>query len=304
MRTYLPLRREIYQHLCATFDVAPPHNFRFESTHAADPDSDGVDIQGALGFFARRRQGEPYPSWPLTASDSPEHYGLPVHANVDELENWREWYNKPWVRPGHTGGRLDLAILRTCRRIYIEAREVVIKSYVHVVDTNCGPAKKRLNIHDPTTPYYTNGVSRAQIYPNNRYLETYLFDFIASGAVLRRLQHLRLTIRSIDWNGAISVNPFRIDSGIDSWGNWKRGVMQSDMRTCENFSTRPVALSDQPQDAQNWVPPIEYEPFSWGLTFMYLPQLTSLTIDFEGTEMQKDNIEPIVEWATRTWQFP
>ncbi|KAK3307566.1 uncharacterized protein B0T15DRAFT_502054 [Chaetomium strumarium] len=205
-----------------------------------------------------------------------------------------------WLRPDHTGPpKICCALLRTCRRIYLEASHYPLLHAELTTHAEPGavrphrprphPTKiRRLRLYAPLTWLHRNFVAQVRDsflwrtcvlrhYPSSLFQppRLRLFDTI---------RVLHLSIRALDWqyhdlNWPLAINPF---------ANWDGFPNKSGM---EATMAQPPGRRLRPQYS------------SWATAIALIPCLHTLAIDFETTEDKRAELERIVRWAVRAWRF-
>ena len=180
-------------------------------------------------------------------------------------------------RPGfrYAGMRIDTALLRTCRRIYREARFVPLQNYVHV--QWCDDYY--------TDPYAT--VSRERnlegikaLYPWLSSLHLFTLQYWLEWNRLAvfgnpRLRNLKITIRHYDWTLLTDRGPLELDAKQEG--------------PAEAIHYRK-ASDDFDQD-------------SWGRQFLSLKRLETFELELETIEARRNELDGIIERA-KSWRFP
>lgn len=204
-----------------------------------------------------------------------------------------------WLRPDNTRPMIiNIALLQTCRRVYLETHAFPSLQKEHVLYLYRGPDSERspwgpARVRDYSTrklgkPPSIPGVKQYELVRSAR-LFTQLFwlednvrfwGTVNNTAYFDPIECLRITLRRSDWwdwelNSPPIINPFR--------GRVSLAEMQADM----------LVEAGNP----------DFTPRAWGLAFREMPNLKTLKIDFETSEDQKANMERIVQWAVK-WRFP
>ncbi|KAH9897314.1 hypothetical protein F4778DRAFT_745240 [Xylariomycetidae sp. FL2044] len=220
---------------------------------------------------------------------------LPSDTAAQSSES-RHFYD--WLRPDHTEPTVTYtALLRTCRRVYLETHSVPLSQKEHVFWCARGPAKSIYGTpadwaRELSKPALLPGqlqyqqVKVIRLFAQQYWLEDELWDVSRRGW-FQNVETFRITLRRADWwhweNSRLpKINPYR--------GNCYAGqtlhTMHADMAAMQDGGT-PPAFSDR----------------AWGLAFEHMPKLKTLIVDFETAHEMKNEMENIVQWA-RNWKFP
>ena len=116
--------------------------------------------------------------------------------------------------------------------------------------------------------------------------------------VTEHITSLRVYLRRTDWwdwehNAPLVISPFNSSATRPTLH-----MMQESMRASleADRQVEPHLRSSSPSTIPHWS--------CWGLLFLRMPNLKTLTIDFETSEDKKSEMESIVEWAHQRWRFP
>ncbi|ROV94372.1 hypothetical protein VPNG_09391 [Cytospora leucostoma] len=242
-----------------------------------------------------------------------------------------------WLRPGYVGQRKlpGAVLLRTCRRIYIETNELPSGAVSKTFYGSNGPY---FCPHDPRTyvsqlpPEAARQIRHLVLFSDPQWLELDFFEMItnmysflgydpnatvptfvtslhfpprlsASPSISSRrlwrvsehLTSLRIVFRRTDWwgwesNTPLAISPFRLSRRTSA-----HQIMHEEM----------LHALEQPEPLQRLPSPSRIERWScWGLIFLQMLSLKTLTIAFETSEDKRDEMEAIVRWAHRDWRFP
>lgn len=111
---------------------------------------------------------------------------------------------------------------------------------------------------------------------------------------------LRIYLRRTDWwnwegNAPLVISPFNSSPNPNRPTHQQ---MQQSMRALQNADQllAPHLRSSSPSIISHWS--------CWGLLFLRMPKLQTLTIEFETSEDKKSEMETIVNWAHQHWRFP
>ena len=184
----------------------------------------------------------------------------------------RAWHCRPGFR--YADVRIDTALLRTCRRVYGEARLVLQQNYVHV--QWCG----NLDFEPHTTiPRYNPEVIKA-VHPWLTSLHLFTSQYwleCESLVVCRhpRIRNLKITIRHCDWTPWTDHGPLTLDAKQESFSE------------AENF----CKASDG------------FDRKSWGRQFLTYKRLKKFELELETIEERRNELDGIIERA-KLWRFP
>ncbi len=205
-----------------------------------------------------------------------------------------------WLRPDNTRPMIvNIALLCTCRRVYLEAHALPLLQKEHVLYLYRGPDPDETWSHNARVrQYFTRKLGKpssvpgmaqsdlvrsVRIFTQMYWLEDHgrFWSITNNKPWFRPVETLHITLRRSDWwdwesNHPPVVNPFR-------GGRADITEMQEDM----------LLESGNP----------EFRPRAWGLAFEKMPNLKTLIIDFETSEDKKSDMEKIVQWAVK-WRFP
>lgn len=205
-----------------------------------------------------------------------------------------------WLRPDNTRPMIiDIALLQTCRGVYLEAHALPLLQKEHVLYLNRGPYPGQQTLsHDARVhQYFGHKLNKPSPVPKMNQCDlvrsvrlfTQLFwledhdrfrRIVDNKTWFHHIEAIRITLRRSDWwdwesNHPPIINPFK--------GRTNLSEMQNDM----------LVEGGNP----------EFKLKAWGLAFRKMPNLKTLVIEFETSEDQKANMEKIVEWAVK-WRFP
>lgn len=195
---------------------------------------------------------------------------------------------------------INIALSKTCRRVYLEAHAFPLLQKEHVLHECGGPDTER-QLWKPhncriVAAYFERKLGKPSSIPgvrqNDLVRSARLFislfalqencpdNVVNESPYFHPIESLRITLRRSDWldwesNSPPIINPF------------KKGVSLSEMQ------------ADMSVEGGNPY----FERGAWGLAFERLPNLKTLKIDFETAEEQKAKMEQLVQWAV-TWRFP
>lgn len=109
---------------------------------------------------------------------------------------------------------------------------------------------------------------------------------------------LRIYLRRTDWwnwesNAPLVISPFSSSPNRPTHQQMQQCIQSS--RAVERL-LEPNLRSLSPSLIPHWS--------CWGLLFLRMPKLQTLTIEFETSEDKKSEMEAIVNWAHQHWRFP
>ncbi|ETS74757.1 hypothetical protein PFICI_13241 [Pestalotiopsis fici W106-1] len=205
-----------------------------------------------------------------------------------------------WERPGHPAyTRTDTALLLSCRRVYSETHAMPLMLKEHAFAFGSGQkigGRPSCSYSDYFSKFLGRSssilgtkqyqlVRRVRIFASSILLWTFprnIFNTVLKdfGALQVPIEHLRITIRRSSWrfwreNGPYVISPFR------------RISKSTNMKELMAERTGDMVIDDR----------------AWGMAFQHLPNIKSVTIEFEVTEDKREELEAIVDWA-KTWKFP
>lgn len=190
-----------------------------------------------------------------------------------------------WYRPGYTHARaIAVALLLTCRRIYLETDLLPVVHNEHVI---WGVEKSRIPsgstnylLHDRHMKIsQRNAVRVVHLFTQQFWLEDWKNQWLAFTTSWPEggPEKIRITIRHTDWwynllgeNSPLALDPKR--KGRARVGEW--------------------VPDDRP-----------YESGSWGSRFTNLNGLKKLEMELETVEAKRMELDTIVQKA-RSWKFP
>lgn len=253
-----------------------------------EPEDEGADYEEMIGF----RDEDDDSAW---ESDS---NGDAPYMNAE---------HEDWLRPDYRGlKKVFTALLRTCRRIYLETRHLPARNTEHIFWMGRGPygedntlviteylshlpldiALQIRSIHLNTQLWWLERFFRADVDASAKGIYDRPSNSIR---VLDRLEELRITIRRRDWwfneqNEPLRINPFGYNDSLS--GAYTLNDMRRDIKASVERGVR--------QNPGLW---------SWSTAFLSIPRLKKFVIDFETGEDKRGEMEQIVKWA-QTWRLP
>jgi hypothetical protein len=263
-------------------------------------------FQYALTGSANLRQPSDFDFRVRHDHDPEDPPAVPSDSMIPRTQIYRSRHRWPkdgfdWHRPDSVDA-ISIALLQTCRGVYVEThslpqlqKEHVFYRYRGLDWSGSGSRQNAIHHyfgHVLDSPAPVAGVSRRDLVRSVRiFTQMHWLDdtddqwafwrLVTETPWLKPVENLRFTIRRGDWwdwerNDPLKINPFR--GKVDN-------VHQThlDMQTGDG---NPAFQS-----------PV------WGLAFKNLPNLKTLTIEFETAEDKKQELEDIVAWAAK-WRLP
>lgn len=251
----------------------------------------------------------------------------------DARSQARQDYGYDWLRPDNVEPMtITTALLRTCRRVYVETYRLpaaqkehrfymmrggygdkavssvdALRSYfAHHLGNGVALRSSPIEVRDDSGNLRIEGrrleqimahrdmIRRVRLFTQQFWLEDsnshlHFWSLIANHTWLQPVQHLRITIRRGDWwywesSNPLRINPFRTDVTTE-------GMYQDIERAAARAAAGEVNINP------------DFSPRAWGLAFQHLPNLKTLTMDFETAEDQRHELDRIVDWAVG-WRLP
>ncbi|KAK7432627.1 hypothetical protein QQZ08_000835 [Neonectria magnoliae] len=208
-----------------------------------------------------------------------------------------------WLRPGTRGRKIQhTSILRTCRRVFVEARDMLMEN-----------ATIRFFEGDYNTPRNCNHGRVMDMFTMPRYTANRLTSFhlfipvhlLEHGYLFQRAldmspaQDIRITIRLCDWWETDPSAPQLTPYGTGCVNRFEPMQMKQHMEL-----TR-----DSGVNARLPIPPIPFRTGArshrgaWGAALSQFPRLRRFTMDFEYSEEGFAGLLELAEWAHRVWRF-
>ncbi|KAI1419251.1 hypothetical protein F5Y12DRAFT_778938 [Xylaria sp. FL1777] len=208
-----------------------------------------------------------------------------------------------WLRFDNTEPmRVNIALLLTCRRVYLETYNLPLLQTEQRFYCCRGPPRHSDGSEGPRTnieQFVEDHLSKPSPVPNliqkdmvrslrlfiqQYWLEDRLMQFVHSDNWFTNLEHLRITLRRSDWwdwelNQNLTINPYRGNCSH----NRAYDLMHRDMLT---------EIRD-----------LQFAEGAWGRMFSHMSKLKTLTIDFETSEDNQYEMDAVVTWAQK-WKFP
>ena len=230
-----------------------------------------------------------------------------------------------WVRPGYQGPKtVTTDLLCTCRKAYREARHIPMQTREVCLWFGDGPDAEN---RDPPVAFFLHGLSP---YQRNQIRSVHLFtrhfwlsdpvcfwDEVVATSLFRRIQHLRITIRRDDWEEKATA-PFLViypywKGLLTMMGLAMEDAMQktSEWQPEEHGECSPPQTGEDGKERPGWMPPIDFTDAEnecrgrgWGLALGHMPNLQSLTMDFDVEASKRNEMEILAQWMARVWRFP
>ncbi|KAF8215117.1 hypothetical protein K438DRAFT_1424355, partial [Mycena galopus ATCC 62051] len=200
-------------------------------------------------------------------------------------------------RPDYPGPpTINIAFLRTCRRVYLETYHLppLLASHVFWHAPWSGPPGLTVQFPDPhghpheehyfnvrLTSWQRTLVREVHLFTQMFWLDQSFAELAASEVLPEGVERLKITIRRGDWWYNELKDPFTI--------NPHRGGMLEEY-------LEDVERAESGEE-------IPWEEDGWGGALQHLPALKELEMEFETTVDRKDELKIIVERALR-WRFP
>ncbi|KAJ7752838.1 hypothetical protein DFH07DRAFT_904230 [Mycena maculata] len=199
-------------------------------------------------------------------------------------------------RPGYTGPRtLNVALLETCRRVYLETYHLPPRLKTHVFWQAPATGPPGLGARFPDIwgiahetdyfarfqPWQLARVKEIHIFVQMYWLEKCFAELSCARAV-QGIERVKITLRSRDWwycehNYPFYINPHRGGGDLESM--------------------REEIAREQRGDVVPW------EESGWGSSFQNMQALRVLEMEFETTLDRMGEMRTIVERAA-TWRLP
>ncbi|KAN0096121.1 hypothetical protein V8E51_014926 [Hyaloscypha variabilis] len=256
----------------------PPHERQLE----VNPQKDSLFYDGTI---------------PAEIRDQIFFYSVQEFLKTDEASIWP--INTRYTRPGYSSNRkVDISLLLTCRRIYLETCHLPALKREHVFFHGSSTAPQHQSQHtnnfgyDSEVEYFRQLqpwqlalVKEIHLFTQMFWLEHTFVDFCQQD-FMRNIERLKLTIRRGDW-----------------WWNERNHplVIAPHRDTAQHHFCVAQMHQDIAVQGRGGVTP--FAEGAWGLAFKHLPSLKEVEIEFETSDDKKAELETIVKWA-KTWKFP
>jgi hypothetical protein len=213
-------------------------------------------------------------------------------TSTNHLDAYPEKYSRPHYKAKK---RVDISLLLTCRRIYLETYHLPVSAKEHVFwhAPETGPNYPNLHhdrfVHEIEDQYFTRRlqpwqlqlVKEVHLFTQMFWLEQ-AFNALCKEDYMQGIEKLKITIRRTDW-----------------WWNERNVNLYIDPR---RRSTNPHQMrQDMAREREGSFVPWEME--GWGGAFTHLSGLKELDIEFETSDDKREELVAIVERA-KGWKFP
>jgi len=189
--------------------------------------------------------------------------------------------NTDYARPGYSGlKKVSTALLRTCRRAYLESHHLPPVTKEHVFWHNTGPP----NLQFPDEESYFRRFTKSQLQDVKEvhmFVQQYWLEHSLIRAceleVMQGIEKLKLSIRRCDWWYNQRNAPLKLLTGHASMN---RSFIR---RTQTGFEAR--------------------KEMDWTFSFQHLGGLKELELEMEAFEYKREELQAIVEGAKK-WMIP
>ncbi|KAI8713155.1 hypothetical protein NCS52_01259100 [Fusarium sp. LHS14.1] len=303
------------QDSCPLFTRFPPE-IRQEIFSCALSEHDShFDIKGMPGVSFPIAE----PKWLVCDLPANTPKPMPEHSILENIaldyysprENLvRDLYRRcpEWLSPGTSAARFQhTSLLRTCRRIFLEARDLLMKNatlrffFGPCIPIEMGNAILRVHSRQQMTRYTANRLTSLEIYTHQLRLEHNFLNLLEQDKDLLCVEDLRITLYKGAWRKGSEIpgphiTPYgdcREDSGTDTY------QLMKDHMALEK---------DHGQDRAP-IPPFPYtrwqygDGMSWGESLSKIPNLKRFTMVFEHSENHFQRIKELAQWAQHVWTF-
>ncbi|ETS76096.1 hypothetical protein PFICI_11483 [Pestalotiopsis fici W106-1] len=294
-----------------------------------------AEVQAKLPNLAVRHDHEPVEEEEETPSVD---IAVGPSINAARRVARRAPYGYDWLRPDNVEPMtVTTALLRTCRRVYIEAYELPAWQREHrfymmrgdygakavcSIDTLRTHFEQHLAagiywrlsptaVEDNDEQVRLGEEAPQQQHPRQKFIRRGLIRRVRLFTQLFWLEdsnsplHFWRLVTETPWLGR--VEHLRITIRRGDWWNWESKQSLSINPFRGTVSTRVMSEDIERAAARaaagdNDINP-DFSPRAWGLAFQHLRCLETLTIDFETAEDQRQELDRIVEWAVG-WKLP
>lgn len=274
-----------------------------------------LDIHGR----PRVRFPIPEPNWLVCELPASTSKPMPEHSSLENID--LDYYSpreKPvgelfrkcpvWLRPGTSVARFQhTSLLRTCRRIFLEARDLLMKNATlriffdpDLINLMIDARPAVHSVHRMTR-YTANRLTSLEIYFNQDLLEMGFHRNFDNQKNLLCVEDLRITLRKNGWREGSEIFGLQLTPYGDG-----RDPEDDDWQLMEEH----MLLEEENRQGRAPIPPIPYtrresqdgNP-TWGESLSMIPNLKRFTMDFEYSEDQFERLKELAEWAQRVWTF-
>ncbi|KAK6206422.1 hypothetical protein LQW54_007715 [Pestalotiopsis sp. IQ-011] len=279
-----------------------------------------------------RHDHEPVEEASPSAGDE-ELQGVINAARSTARSQARQDYGYDWLRPDNVEPMtVTTALLRTCRRVYVETYRLPAAQKEHrFYMMRGGYGDKAVCSVDMLRSYFAHhlgtGValrsSPIAVNDNSGQVKiggTRLEDIIAQRDMIRRVRlftqqywledsnsHLHFWSLVANHTWLQPVEHLRITIRRGDWWYWESSnplrinPFRTDVTTEGMYQDIERAAAQAAAGEDNINP--DFSPRAWGLAFQHLPNLKTLAMDFETAENQRHELDRIVGWAVG-WRLP
>lgn len=219
-------------------------------------------------------------------------YTVTEETETNLLKIYPQIYNRPGYRASKY---VDISLLLTCRRIYLETYHLPIRAKEHVFyhAPETGPLDRSLHLdrfgHEMENTFFTQTlmpwqlelVKEVHLFTQIFWLEQ-SFNRLCQEQYMQGLEKIKLTIRRTDW-----------------WWNEHNEKLYIDPR---RGSTNPTQMIRDVEREKEGI----FQPWAlngWGGAFAQIDALKELEIEFETSSDKREELVAILERAEK-WQFP
>ncbi|KAF5025818.1 hypothetical protein F66182_2151 [Fusarium sp. NRRL 66182] len=213
-----------------------------------------------------------------------------------------------WLRPDQAPRRFQhTELLRTCRRIFVEARDLLMKNTTLRLFFGSGYMFPRLPFDNnyriarmtDMTRYTANRISSLELHVSQLGLEDSFLGFFFRCEELRCIKNLRIIISHLDWENGPLLTPY--ESGRAEPQLVQRHMEATKYHGVNGDKRAPIPPIDRLVREANFDRQRHWG--AWGEGLSMIPNLSRLTIDFEDTESWFAQLLSLSEWAQRVWTF-
>jgi hypothetical protein len=225
-------------------------------------------------------------------------HSIQEYSQTDDSSIWHR--DTKYTRPGYTSKRkINISLLLTCRRIYLETYHLPALKKEHVFwhSQITGPPHQRHHAVKPFgydteveyfakfQPWQLSLVKEIHLFMQMFWLEQAFLDFCKQD-FMRGVELLKFTIRRGDWWWYESNHPL---------------VISPYFATVKHDYCLALLHKDIEEQQRGYVMP--WPNKVWGSAFKQILSLKELEIELETSDDKKHELDTIVKWA-KTWKFP